>query len=110
MPLQDRLKHHTTQLQKWLDTVRAAKKTHHLISTTLKITKAYNFGRSKLQHTYMNLFTTPLRTQLRATLQEQIQWPHTYNSAVIASAKTLHHYFQPSGRPPGGTHIGDLIP
>lgn len=99
-----RLKHHTVQLQKWLDTVQAAKQIHTLISTTHKIKIAYN--RFKLRHSYMTLFNTSLRAQLYATFQEQARWIQSYNDAVTVSAITLQHCFHP----PGGPTINDFIP
>lgn len=110
MPLQYILKHHTAQLQKWLDTVHAAKQTHTFILLTNKIKIAYNFGRSKLHHSYMTLFTISLRVQLHATFQEQTKWIKSYNDTMTASVMTLQHYFHPPIRPPSSPPNGDVIP
>ena len=110
MPLQHRLTHRATQLQKWLETINVAKKNHTLTSITNEIKSAFLFGKHKLHQSAHGIFTIPLRHLLRATLHDQMKWISNYNAALSSSSITIHQYLQPSGRPPGPLILRDIIP
>ena len=100
-PLHERLQHQCTQLQKWLETVRQAKKSHTLTIITRQIKMAYTYGRNTISTMFKPLFRLSLREQLRTSIANQTKWMANYNKALTYSASTLHHYYNTTGRPPG---------
>ena len=110
MPLQHRLTHRATQLQKWLETINVAKKNQTLTAITNEIKSAFLFGKHKLHQSAHSIFNTPLRHLLRATLHDQMKWISKYNEALSSSSITIHRYLRPPGRPPGSFIPRDIIP
>jgi len=100
-PLCDRLQHKSAQLQKWLETIRQAKKSHTLTIITRQIKLAYTYGRTTISTMFKPLFRLTLCEQLRTSIAEQTKWMANYSKVLTQSTSTLHHYYNTTGRPPG---------